>query len=158
MEYWEHPSYGKEVFDKAVTITFKTPLTKKQAGDLFDNAPQLDEKFPDLAYTDGALNGTTFDHGWEKTDTIPRGLINYEISKNQITVTATDAISPALFIQAVKHVLSETAKTVNAEVEKVGTNGLAVGYSGNTLSEVASSIDIARRQFKGPAKNRGMQP
>jgi len=158
MEYWEHPSYGNEVFDKTVTVTLKTPLTKKQVESIFDSAPQLDEKFPDLAYTDGAINGASFDNGWEKTDTIPRGLINYEISQDRITMTASEAISPALFMQAVKHVLSETAKTVNAEVEKVGTSGLALGYSGNTLSEVASSIDIAHRQFKGPAKNRGMQP
>ncbi len=158
MEYYEHPNYGHEnLEDKVITVTLKTPLTRAQVDALFDDAPQLDSKFDDLSYTDGEKMRDGFDHAWEKTDITPRGLLDYKVEQDKITIRASEAITPAYFFDAVRYVLSETARVENLPIKYVGAFGVTLSYSGDTLQDVANTLDTANRRKPAPPK-RGMQP
>lgn len=160
MEYWEHPSYGNEnTSHKVITVTLKTPMTAAQLDALDAASPQLDMHFNDLDYADGDRVGDkSFSHDWEKTDTVPRGLIGFSISRDEIRVWASEAITPAYILEATKFVLSETAKTqtIDTQIAKVATSGLAVGTMGSTLEEVAGSLRLAVRTKKSVPGRRGL--
>ncbi|MEZ0224330.1 MAG: hypothetical protein ACAH83_07255 [Alphaproteobacteria bacterium] len=157
--YSEHPSYGKEDHNhKVVTLTFGAALTDRQWDAMGDDEPQLDSKFDALSYCDGDRSGKSLSHDWENTDTNPRGLIGYVLSRNELKIWASEAVTPEYFMVAARYVIAEAGKTPGlgeAEVVKVSTNGIAVGYSGDTLGEVGASMDIARRS---PRPTKANQP
>ncbi|TAL27639.1 MAG: hypothetical protein EPN97_16810 [Alphaproteobacteria bacterium] len=154
--YWEHASYGKENRDdKSITLTFGKPLTDAQWNDMDGSEPQLDSGFDDLDYCDGDGSPARLSHDWEKTDTCPRGLTGYSLSRTELKIWASEAIEPRYFMDVARHVIAAAAKTPGlgaAEVAKVSTSGIAVGYAGTSLDEVAATIDIAGRSFKAKPK------
>lgn len=151
-DYSEHESYGKENRnDKSVTLIFGKPLTDAQWSAMGDDEPQLDSKFEDLMYCDGDRSESSLSHDWEKTDASPRGLVGYSLSRTELKIWASEAIEPRYFMDVARYVIAEAAKTPGldeAEVAKVATSGIAVGYSGSTLGDVAATVDVAGRAFK----------
>jgi hypothetical protein len=160
--YWEHESYGKEnCNDKVITLTFSAPLTNAQWDKIADNEPQLDSKFEDLTYCDGDGGAARLSHDWEKTDRCPRGLTGYSLSRTELKIWASEAIEPRYFMDIARYVIAEAAKTPGlgeAEVAKLSTSGIAVGYRGSRLDEVAASLGIAGRSFKSPGNKPGTSP
>lgn len=152
--YWEHESYGKENRDdKVITVSLRKPMTEEQAEALDDDNPQLDALYPELNYCDGGRDGGVLSHDWENVEGVPRGLIGYDIARDEIRIWGSEAIGPDYLVKAARYVLAEIAKApcmAGAEVGCVSTSGLAARYTIGTLADTAASLDVAARAYKTP--------
>jgi hypothetical protein len=151
--YWENGSYGKEDRDdKVITVSLSRSLTAEQFEKLNDENPQLDELYPELSYCDGGGDGVV-SHDWENVENTQRGLIGYEIGRDEIKIWGSEAIDPAYLAGAARYVLAEIAKQpglADAPVACISTSGMAASYTLGTLADAAASLDVAKRAYKAP--------
>jgi hypothetical protein len=80
-------------------------------------------------------------------------LIGYDISRDEIKIWGSEAMDPSYVAGAARYVMAEIAKLpgmADAPVACISTSGMAASYTLGTLSDAATSLNVARRAYKTP--------